>query len=156
MSIAENIEKLIEPAVDAQNMELVDVQFAVERGKKVVRVFLDKPEGFNLGDCEKMSGMLGDIIDASPLFPESYVLEVSSPGIDRVIRKEKDFKRFTGMRIRVTVFDPIDGQRNFTGNIISAGDGIVRVDDISGEKVDIPIAGIAKARLDPEIDMNGK
>ena len=154
MSIAEDVEKLIEPAVDAENMELVDVLFILEHGKKVLRVFLDKPEGFNLSDCEKMSGILGDIIDASPLFPESYVLEISSPGIDRVIKKEKDFKRYAGTRIRVTVFAPIEGQRNFTGTILDAGDGFVAIDDLSGKKVTIPIAGIAKARMDPEININ--
>lgn len=151
MSIASDVEKVISPLAASEHMEIVDVQFASEAGKKVLRIFLDKEGGINLSDCEKMSEKLGAVIDESNLVRDGYVLEVSSPGLDRVLKKEKDFVRFTGQKARITVFAPIGGQRNFTGPIVSAGGGNVTIDDVTGKQVTIQIDKIAKARLDPEI-----
>jgi ribosome maturation factor RimP len=82
---------------------------------------------------------------------ENYVIEVSSPGIDRVLKVEKDFKRFIGKRAQITVFAPINGQRNFIGTLLKCENGMVEIDDIAGKIVGIEISKMARARLDPEI-----
>ena len=150
MSIVEQVEKLILPLVEANKMELVDVQFATEHGQKILRVFLDKEGGFGLGDCEAMSRQIGEAIDKSDFLNYAYVLEVSSPGLERVLKKEKDFLKFSGKKAKVTVFEPINGQRNFQGNILSAKDGRVEIDDVTGKVVSIEIAKIARAKLSPD------
>lgn len=151
MSKTDDIEKLIAPLVLSDNMEIVDMQYVAEQGKRVLRVYLDKPGGIQLSDCESMSHKLGEILDTSNLLPETYVLEVSSPGLDRVLKKEKDFIKFKGNRVKITLFAPFEGQRNLSGNIVDAADGKVTVDDVSGKQVTLTIDKIARARLDPEI-----
>lgn len=153
MSIADKIETLIAPLLEKEKMELVDIQYAHEGGRNVLRVFLDKEGGIMLGDCERMSREIGDIADNSGIISQAYVLEISSPGIDRVLKKEKDFVRFTGCRAHISLFAPIDGQRNFIGKIVSAGNGSLTVSDNSTNKtLTISLAAIARARLEPEID----
>ena len=150
MSIVEQVENLILPLVEANNMELVDVQFATEHGKKILRVFLDKDGGFGLGDCEEMSRLIGEAVDKSDFLSYAYILEVSSPGLERVLKKEKDFLKFLGKKVKVTVYEPIDGQRNFQGNIVSAKDGRVAINDVTGKVVAIEISKIARAKLSPD------
>jgi len=153
MSIIKQVEDLITPAVEAEKMEVVDIQFATEHGQKILRVFLDKEGGFGLGDCEEMSRKISEILDKSEILQYSYVLEVSSPGIERVLKKEKDFLKFLGKKAKVTVFEPIEGQRHFQGPIVSAGEGKLVIDDVTGKKVTIEINKIAKANLSPDLDI---
>lgn len=157
MSIIQQVEDLITPLLESEKMELVDVQTIAESGKKVVRVFLDKEGGVNLADCELMSRKLGDELDKTNIFPEGYALEVSSPGMDRILKKEKDFLKFKGKMTRIVVFAPINGQRNFLGEIISSENNSVTIKDISGPEgaagkiVTIEFDKMARARLEPEI-----
>lgn len=152
MSIADRIEELIRPAVEAARMETVEVQYLSEGGRMVLRIFLDKEEGpVTLADCETMSGTIGDLLDNNDIIRESYVLEVSSPGIDRVLKKKKDFVRFKGRRVRVSVYAPIDKQRNFMGPLIEVTEDSIVIDDVTGKNVAIPFGAIARARLEPEI-----
>jgi ribosome maturation factor RimP len=97
-----------------------------------------------------MSAKIGEIVDQSNLMGENYALEVSSPGIDRVLKKEADFIRFAGNRVKVSVFAPINGQRNFSGKLASVQSGQITIDYVTGKTVTIPIAAIARARLDPD------
>lgn len=151
MSIIKEIEDKIAPFVELEGMEVVDVQYVSEHGRKVLRIFLDKLGGVTLQDCEEMSGKLGELIDESNIIHESYVLEVSSPGLDRVLKKSKDFIRFTGSKARISLYAPLDGQRNFLGRIISVNNDIIEIEDVSGRRAKIPISSMAKARLEPDI-----
>lgn len=151
MEIIAKVETIIAPAIEAAGMELVDVQYVPENGKKVLRVFIDKEGGVRLADCEAVSRTIGDLIDEADILPQSYVLEVSSPGIDRVLKKEKDFVRFQGYKARITMQLPLDGQRNFLGPIASVQNGCVTLNDVTGKVVVLPIVNIARARLDPEM-----
>jgi ribosome maturation factor RimP len=151
MNKIKEIENLIVPTILQEGMELVDLHYLAEHGKKVVRVFLDKPGGITLGDCEKMSDKLGAVLDKSNVVPDAYVLEVSSPGLDRVLKKDADFVRFKGQKARISVFAPIDGQRNFIGKIVAAGNGSVTLEDDTGKQVSIAVDIIARARLEPDI-----
>jgi len=152
MDIIKEIERIIDPLVAAEKMEIVDVQYASEHGRKVLRIFLDKEGGFGLSDCTKMSEKIGNLLDQSNAVPDSYVLEISSPGLDRALKKEKDFVKFIGRKARVSVYAPIDGQRNFVGAILTAGNGSVTIDDVTGKKVSLALDIIAKARLEPELE----
>jgi ribosome maturation factor RimP len=151
MGLVSDIESLITPLVEQEKMELVDLQLTNEHGKRVLRVFLDKQGGFNLSDCESMSQKLGMALDEKDIIKGAYVLEVSSPGLNRVLKKEKDFVKFSGQRVKISVFTPINGQRHFLGAIISAGNGKVIIEDISGKTVEIGFDNVALARLEPEI-----
>lgn len=151
MSIIKKIEDLITNLLAEEKMELVDLQYVTASGKKNLRIFLDKEGGIKLDDCEHMTNVIGSVLDESGLLPDSYILEISSPGLDRVLKKEKDFIRFIGSKIKVTVYTPINGQRNFLGKIISVENGDITLDDINSKNIVISIDKIVKARLEPEI-----
>src|SRR5689334_19000049 len=94
--LLEQIEKLSEPALLEHGTELVDLQYVHEHGQWVLRYFVDKPSGVTLDDCATLSNHLGRLLDATDLIPQSYSLEVSSPGLNRPLRKESDYRRFIG------------------------------------------------------------
>ena len=129
----------------------MDLQFVHEHGSWVLRFFLDKEGGITLDDCATLSHTVGEALDAANIISQSYSLEVSSPGLNRPLKKEKDFQKFVGERIDVTMFAPVDGRRHFKGSIQSAGEGQVTVKDEEERLCALPIEGIAKAKLDPEI-----
>ncbi|MCX5778339.1 MAG: ribosome maturation factor RimP [Elusimicrobia bacterium] len=151
MGVVEDVEKLVAPLLEAQGIELVDLQWVTESGKKVLRVFIDKPSGIKLADCGNMSALISAELDEKNTLPGQYLLEVSSPGIDRVLKKEKDFARFVGKRARIVGQEPINGQRNFCGELKSAAGGLVTIDDVTNGAVTIAFGNIVRARLDPEI-----
>jgi len=152
MGMLEKVQETITPLLTAEHMELVDVILTGEGGKRHVRIFLDREEGgIKLDDCATMSHKIGEVLDAGMSELGDYVLEVSSPGIDRVLKTEKDFKRFVGQRVHITLFAPIYGQRNFTGTVLQCHNGVVDVDDVTGKKVAIEINTMARARLAPEL-----
>ena len=149
--VVEEVERLAAPVLDEQKMELVDIQFMREHGQWVLRLFLDKEGGMTLGDCARMSDRLGRMLDATSVISQSYCLEVSSPGLNRSLRKEKDFRRFLGERADITVFAPLDGRRHFRGILRNVEEGRVVIEDSAQQFFTLPLSGIAKARLDPDI-----
>jgi len=100
------IEQLITPLLEQEGTELVDLKFAKEGPKWVLRIFLDKPGGITLDDCAYFSDRIGALLDASDAINKSYLLEISSPGLDRVIKKEKDFERFSGRSVKLRLKAP--------------------------------------------------
>ncbi|HBU68936.1 MAG TPA: ribosome maturation factor RimP [Elusimicrobia bacterium] len=151
MSIIKQIEELINPTLESSQLELVDLSYTKESGKMVLRLFLDKEGGIKLSDCEEMSSKLGDILDNCGFLPQDYVLEVSSPGIDRVIKKEKDFVRFNGRKVKINTFAPVSGQRNFIGKLVSYGSNKVVIEDAAKNIIEIELSNISRARLEPEL-----
>ena len=151
MGMIDKLQETITPTLTAEHMELVDLLLTAEHGQKHVRIFIDKEEGgIKLDDCAKMSRELGAVLDEKMPELGDYVIEVSSPGLDRVLKTEKDFKRFIDKRVQITVFAPINGQRNFIGTLLKCENGSVEVDDETGKKVTIEMSKMARARLDPE------
>lgn len=150
MEIVAKIEAALEPLIEQHGMELVDVQWATESGRKILRVFIDKPGGILLSDCETMSAVIGQRLDDDTVVASQYVLEVSSPGMERVLKKEKDFARFVGTRARIVTDAPINGQRNFCGSLQAAAHGTVTINDLTNGMKEIPLKAILRARLDPE------
>jgi ribosome maturation factor RimP len=149
--LLEQIEQLIAPVLQEHGAELVDLQFVHEHGQWVLRFFLDKPGGITLDDCATISDHIGRILDASDIIKQHYSLEVSSPGINRPLKKESDYQRFIGERVDVTLYAPLNGRRHFKGTLQSVNAGIVVVEEAPQQLFALPLADVAKAKLDPEI-----
>ena len=112
-SVTESIEELVTPITEENRLELVDVEYKKEGKNWFLRIFIDKEGGVTVDDCTRVSREIEDLIDVEEVVPTSYVLEVSSPGLDRPLKKEKDFLRFKGKRAQVTTYTPIHEQKNF-------------------------------------------
>ena len=119
-------------------------------GRWILRFYLDKHGGISLNDCERLSSRIGAMLDTLDVMKGSYSLEVSSPGVDRVLKKDKDFQRFTGHRVKIRLKTPLSGQRRFQGYLRGLDEGKVIL--ASGvETIRLERAAIAEARLDPDI-----
>lgn len=145
-SISSKVENLIRPTIDELNYELVDIQYAKEGKEWYLRIFIDRPEGINLDDCELISKEVGNVLDEKEPIKTSYILEVSSPGIERPLKKEEDFKRFKGELIVVSTFAAIDGQKFFKGKLKNFDNGILTL-DINGRVIDLAFDKISSANL---------
>ena len=154
MKNTEEIESKILPLLNESAYELVDIETGHERGRNVIRVFVDKEGGVSVDDCARLSGRIGQVLDSDDSISVPYILEVSSPGVDRKLKKESDYARFTGKRIKLRLFSPLNGQRNFTGYIGKCEPGSVEVElENKAGIVKLEIKNIAIAKLDPEIKL---
>ena len=136
------VEDLMNEILQGTEFELVDVEYVLERDW-YLRIFVDKPGGVDLDDCQMLSEKIGDILDEKSLINESYILEVSSPGIDRVLKKDRDFVREAGKIIDVTLYAPIDGKKNFTGTLESRDKNFLKLKEFEP----IPREKVAQVRL---------
>ena len=150
--IQEEITKLAEPLLLHEGLELVDVEYRMESGQWVVRVFIDKEGGVTLGDCAKVSRELGNLLDIKDIIIHEYNLEVSSPGLDRPLVKEVDFLKNKGKKVKIRVGERIGDRRNFTGVLEGIDEDDVILEGEQGEKWRIPFANINKARLVYDFD----
>ena len=132
-------------------MELVHLEMRRESGGMVVRLFIDKEGGVTLDDCAHVSRQLSARLDAEDPIEGRYTLEVSSPGLDRPLSRDRDFERFAGQRVKVTTESPIDGQRNFIGRLAGLMAGAVHLVLEDGREVRIPRNRISRACLQEEI-----
>ena len=111
----EKTEQLLEPVVSGLGFELVDVEYVKEGGIWYLRAYIDKPGGITVDDCEAVSRQFSDILDEKDYIEDSYVFEVSSPGLGRPLKKEKDFARSIGEEVEIRTYRAIDRQKEFTG-----------------------------------------
>ena len=114
-NIEERVEKLIEPIIEKIGYELYDVEYAKEGKDYFLRIFIDKNEGIDLNDCEKVNDTVNPILDAADYIKEQYFLEISSPGIERTLRKDKHLKQNIGEKVEIKLFKPINKQKNIIG-----------------------------------------
>ncbi len=149
--LEDKLRSLAEPLLTDLGFELVDVVFATEYGRKVLRFFIDKPGGVTIDDCTQASRELSTLLDVQDPIPQRYTLEVSSPGLDRPLVKEKDFIRYAGKKVKIKTKEPIEGRRNFKATIDSVGDKSISVTDFDGRRFVIELAQIDRARLEIEI-----
>jgi len=149
--LIEQIEQLSAPVLREHQAELVDLQFVHEHGRWILRFFLDQAGGITLDDCAALSDHLGRVLDAADIIAQSYSLEVSSPGLDRALKTEKDYQKFLGERVDVTLYAPLNGRRHFRGRLQSVQDGQLAVKVETEEIFSLPLVDVAKAKLDPEI-----
>lgn len=157
-SLLEQLIELITPILEDLEFELVDLEYAREGRDLFLRIFIDKPGGVNLDDCASVSREVGALLEVEDTIEDAYRLEVSSPGLDRPLKKPEDFMRFTGERIKVKSKDSIDpdhrghARKTFTGRLMGLKDDrvcILQLDKKGGE-VEIPLVDLDQARLDPE------
>ena len=141
----ETLLKILEPAVNGLGYELVELEFQ----GKLLRLYIDQAQGVTLDDCEKVSRQVGAVLDVADPIPGHYTLEVSSPGLDRPLRKPADFAARTGQRARIELSLPLDGRRRFAGTLRGLENDAVLI-EVDGALFRLPLAQIAKARLVPE------
>lgn len=113
----------------------------------VLRFYIDKPGGISLADCEVVSREIGPLLDAEDFFSGQYLLEVSSPGLDRPVRREEDFRRFSGQKAKIELKTPVNGRRRLVGTILGADRGELRLLLGQGESVCVALANLKKANL---------
>lgn len=146
----EAISKIIERVALREGLELVHWEAVGPRNNFVLRIYIDKPGGVSHGDCEAVSNQVSTLLDVEDLIPNRYVLEVSSPGIERGLYKRADYERFAGNRIKVRTSEPIDGQRNFRGKLIALAGDNVSLDADGRGQIEIPYEQIVKANIEYE------
>lgn len=147
------ITELAEQLGASIGMEIVLVEVKGDENRAVVRVYIDQPGGVSLDDCERFSKRFSVLLDVEDWISFSYILEVSSPGIDRPLVKQSDFQRFSGKDARVRTRLPIEGRRNFRGRIVNAVDNRVELEIASGKRIGIALTDIEKANLIGDINM---
>jgi len=151
VQMVEKIWALCEPAITDMGMELVEVEHLRAPGGAVVRLYIDRNGGVSVADCARVSREVGYLLDAEDIMRGRYFLEVSSPGIDRVLRKKEHFERFRGNPLRVVTKEAIQGARKIRGRIHACNDEVLYVELDSGNIVEIPLVLIEKANLRGEI-----
>jgi ribosome maturation factor RimP len=141
------IKETVEPILESEGLELIDLEYRKEGLGWVLRIFMDKPGGVTLDDCAEMSRQLGDLIEVEELIPHAYTLEVSSPGLDRPLKTEKDFLRSVGKLIQLSTNLSVEGRTFFRGILLEyQASANLRLAD-SKKIWEIPASSVVKARL---------
>jgi ribosome maturation factor RimP len=146
----EELTRLLEPTIEQLGYELADLELRLAGRDSLVRVFIDRPEGVGLEDCETVSRQVSAVLDVEDPVPGHYVLEVSSPGLDRKLTKPAHYRRYVGDDIRVQLRFPIEGRRKFRGRLTAASEETIQI-EVDGQLHELPIATIDTARLVPSL-----
>jgi ribosome maturation factor RimP len=146
-SIEQRVREIGKRVASEKNLEFVHSEIGGSKRNPTVRIFIDKPGGVTIEDCTEVSGLVEAVLDADDFIPSSYVLEISSPGLERELYSLEDFQRFTGKQVRIKADDAINGQRNFRGKIVSVEDGTITVEDKTTGIISIPYDSVKKANL---------
>jgi ribosome maturation factor RimP len=147
------LRRVAEPILAAAGVELVELVLRGTGGRRIVRLDIDRagPKSVDLDDCQRISRAVDDALDRADLFTTPYVLEVSSPGIDRPLRSPDDFRRNTGRRVVVVALDEAGSERTHRGTLLGCQDGELRMETEDGETLGIPEPRIVRARQDVTI-----
>ncbi|MCL1853234.1 MAG: ribosome maturation factor RimP [Peptococcaceae bacterium] len=148
-SVIEKITPLIAPVVQGQGLELFDVEYAKEGDTWYLRVYIDKEQGVDLDDCTRISLALSSVLDEKDLIPQSYLLEVSSPGLERPLKTQQDYLKYQGQLISVETSREIEGFTKFTGFLAGTDDQGVQL-TYEKNQISIPWSAIDKAHLTVE------
>lgn len=150
-SIVSKVTDLAEAVLADMGFELVDVEYLVDRGRWVLRIYMDGPGGVSIDDCARVSREIGVLVDVQDFIPQEYVLEVSSPGLNRRLKKGKDFEWAVGKKVKIRMKDPIGGRRSFTGYLTQFRDAMIFL-TIGNDEVTLPFQGVERANLVYEFD----
>lgn len=140
-------EKLLEPIMEANHFELVDVEYVKEGGSWYLRAYIDKPGGITVDDCEIVNRALGDLLDRDDFIEESYILEVSSPGLGRPLKKERDFERSRGEEVEIRTYRMVEKQKEFRGILKAWDKETVTIEEEEGQERIFERENIALIRL---------
>lgn len=147
MKVEDRIREIVERVANSEGMELVDVEYKGHGHASVVRIFLDKPGGVTHADCQLISRQVGAIIDVEDLIPTRYVLEVSSPGLDRKLLKESDYQRFSGKMVNLLLKVPRHGQKRYQGKLLGLEGSQVLLEMQGGETIHIKLSEVERTNL---------
>ncbi|HKL99124.1 MAG TPA: ribosome maturation factor RimP [Mobilitalea sp.] len=139
--------KLLGPVMDANHIELYDVEYVKEGSNWYLRTYIDKEGGITVDDCELVSRALSELLDKADFIPEAYILEVSSPGLGRQLKKDKHFEKSIGEEVEIKLYKPIDKKKEWMGILTSFSADTITIEIEDNTKMDIPRANIALVRL---------
>lgn len=139
-------EELLKPILDGRGFELWDVEYVKEGADYYLRAYIDKEGGITIDDCVDVSRALSDELDREDYIEDQYILEVSSPGLGRILKKDKDFERSIGRVVEVKTYKPVDGTKEFTGTLKAFDKNIIKL-EIDGAERDFARAEVAKVNL---------
>jgi ribosome maturation factor RimP len=139
---------LFEPVLAEAGYELIEVEFVAGQGGATLRIYIDGPDGVDVDDCAAASHLLSQLLDVEDPIPGAYSLEVSSPGLDRILRKPEHFARFVDNRVKVELAVPREGRKRYTGMLRRVNGESIEL-DVDNFKVSIRLAEISRARLAP-------
>ena len=140
-------EELLMPIIESHNFELVDVEYVKEGGTWYLRAYIDKPGGITVDDCEVVSRAFSDILDEKDYIEDTYIFEVSSPGLGRPLKKEKDYVRSMGKELEIRTYRAINKQKEFYGILTAYDEKTVTIENEEGEEMVFEKADIALIRL---------
>ena len=146
--MVQRIENLVSPALEAIGIELLEIEYRKEHGDQMLRLFIDREEGVDLSTCTLATKAIQDLIEQEKIKYDH--LEISSPGFNRLLKKDKDFLKFQGERVKVRTLQPLEGQKNFQGLLRVVDEQDLNL-EIEGEIKPIPREMVSIVRLDPEI-----
>ena len=149
VDLVEQVRKVIQPVWEGTTVELVEIRFVVERGRRILRLYIDKPGGVTTKDCSAVSKEVSHLLDVHNLIRHRYTLEVSSPGLDRPLREPSDFRRNLGRLVQVTALKPSGSKRTIVGNLSSWREEGITL-EVGGKGVFIPESEIVKTKLKPK------
>ena len=141
--------ELFEPVVNGMGFELIEIEHFPNPKHGVLRLYIDKEGGVNIDDCSDVSRQISALIDVEDPIRGQFNLEISSPGMDRPLRRLKDFQRFIGSQVKLKTAMPLDGQRNFKGRLLEASEEVLVI-ETDTEEISLPMNAIEKARIVPE------
>ncbi len=140
-------EQLLEPILKEFQFELYDVEFVKEAGTFYLRAFIDKEDGITINDCEIVSRRLSDLLDQKDFIPDSYILEVSSPGLGRQLKKDKHLEKSIGEEVELKLFKAIEKQKEFSGILESFTEEVLVIQEENGTLIEFERNNIAMVRL---------
>ena len=150
--MVDKIREIIEPVLQGERIELVEIIFRREAGKQVLRLLIHKDNGIKLSDCAELNRKIGRVLDENDIIQESYVIEVDSPGIDRPFKTKKDYERAVGRLVRVTLNEKISDKKEYIARLEEVSDAGVKIDVDKKGVMEIPFEKIVRAR--EEIEFN--
>jgi len=146
-AILSKIEAIAERVAQTEGIEIVEVELKGGGKNRFLRISIDRPEGVTHADCELISHQVGTILDIEDVVPGAYTLEVSSPGVERKLAKYKDFERFTGKKIKVSLREPVENSRRWEGTLATCADGLINLEVAEGKTIQFPFDQVEKANL---------
>ncbi len=144
--ITDIVAELAQPVVELADCELVDVVYEKEGSDWFLRVYIDKPGGVTLDDCEKISRPLNEILDEKDPIPQAYYLEVSSPGLERQLKKPRDFERALGNLVEIKLYKAVDNRKRYEGELISYDGNVLAIKTENNEILEFKVEQIAKVK----------
>jgi ribosome maturation factor RimP len=158
--ITQRVFEIVERAGRSEGIDVVDVELAGSGRNRVLRIFIDRPpapgqpvnpnepQGVTLADCEFISQHVGTVLDVEDIIPgDSYTLEVSSPGLERKLSRPRDFERFVGQKVKVSLRQPVENQRHWVGALKQYSEGVITLEPSPGKTIQFPLEQVQKANL---------